>query len=200
MKKFLLLASIILSSGLIAARADIIPTFTGTTGSQDQQSTIWSYTINVTAEQNATSGDFFTIYDFGNFVPDSSSAPAGWTFSASLVGVTPAQTHPTDDPSLYNLTWTYSGPTISGATPAGQNIGPFSIAVSGFDPEFQSPTRMGQFAAQGTRATGPDAGTKVNNVGAIPVPAAIPEPSTLALIFGTGGLGMIGRAIARRRR
>jgi hypothetical protein len=200
MKKLLLLASIALAGGLMGVRADIIPTFTGTSGSQNQQNTIWSYTINITAEQNATNGDFFTIYDFGDFVPNSNSQPAGWTFSASLTGTTPSQTNPTDNPSLYNLTWTYNGPPISGATPAGQNIGPFSVEVPGFDPEFQSPTRDGQFAAQGTLAQGPEAGSKVNNIGIVPVPAAIPEPSTLALIFGTSGLGMVGRAIARRRR
>ncbi|SRR5581483_182997 len=200
MKKLPLLASVALFSGLVAARADIIPTFTGTSGSQDQQSTIWSYTINITAEQNATTGDYFTIYDFGSFLPNSNSQPAGWTFSASLIGTTPSQTNPTDNPSLYNLTWTYSGATISGASPAGQNIGPFSVAVAGFDPEFQPPHQNGQFAAQGTLAQGPNAGSKVNNVGIVPVPAAIPEPSTLALIIGTGGLGMFGRALARRRR
>ena len=36
-------------------------------------------------------GDFFTIYDFGSFIPGSASAPVGWTLSSSNVGVTPGQ-------------------------------------------------------------------------------------------------------------
>jgi hypothetical protein len=161
-------------------------------------STVWA--VNITAEQNATSGDFFTIYDFGNFIPGSNSQPAGWTFSSSLVGITPSQTNPTDNPSLLNLTWTYNGPTIMGSTPAGQNIGPFQVSTAGFLPEFVPPTHNTDFTAQGTLAGGPNAGSHVNNVGKIPVPTAIPEPSTLGLIFGTGGLGLVGRALARRRR
>ena len=200
MNKRLQIALLALCGGLISARADVIPSFVSAGPSADQQNTVWSYKIDITAEQNVTTGDFFTIYDFGNFMPGSNVEPSGWTFSASLVGTTPSQTNPTDNPSLFNLTWTYSGPTIVGNSPAGQNIGPFSVMTAGFDPEFLQINSNGQFAAQGTLATGPNAGTHVNNVGAISVPAAIPEPSTLALIFGTGGLGVIGRALVRRRR
>ena len=199
MKRILAIGAVASAIVISAARADIIPTFVGTS-TVDQQNTIWSYTINITAEQNATSGSFFTIYDFGNFIPNSNVEPAGWTFSSSLVGVTPSQTNPFDDPSLLNLTWTYNGPTISGATPAGKNIGPFQVSTTGFQPEVAPQTHNSQFAAQGTLATGPNAGSPVNNVGEITVPTAIPEPSTIALIVGTGGLGLIGRALQRRRR
>jgi hypothetical protein len=196
-----LFALLLLLAGIICVRADIIPSFVGTSGANDDTSTVWSYKIDITAEQNATSGDFFTIYDFSSVVPTATAQPAGWTFSTSLVGVTPAQTNPSDDPSLYNLTWTYSGPTIAGSSSAGQNIGPFSVSIpSAFNVEVAPASRAGQFAAQGTLASGTNAGSKVNNIGAVPVPAAIPEPSTVALIFGTGGLGLVGRALARRRR
>lgn len=197
MTKLLTTGIIAVIASLTVAQADIIPSFVGTS-TQDQQNTIWSYTINITAEQNATPGDFFTIYDFGSFIPGSSAQPADWTFSSSLVGITPAQTAPFDDPTLLNLTWTYNGPTIAGATPDGQNIGPFQVSTSGFLPEVAPAMNTSQFAAQGTRASGPEAGSKIGNVGQIPVP--IPEPSTIALIVGTGGLGLIGRALARRRK
>jgi hypothetical protein len=198
MKKLLLC---VLFVAAVSLRADIIPTFAGASSSQDQQSTVWSYTINVTDEQNANPGDFFTIYDFSSIAPVGLSAPAGWTFSAQLVGVTASQTNPNDDISLYNLTWTYNGPTIIGNSPDGKNIGPFSVTTPGaFDSEFPPTMRDGQFTARGTRAQGPNAGSGVSNIGIVPVPAAIPEPSTIALIIGAGGLGVVGRAMARRRR
>ncbi len=198
-KKLLFAGIVVIAASLTQAKADIIPTFTGTS-TQGGQNTIWSYTVNITAEQNATAGDFFTIYDFGAFIPGSNMQPADWTFSSSLVGITPAQTNPFDNPAIANLTWTYNGPTIAGTTSAGQNIGPFQVSTAGFQPEVAPGLRNSQFAAQGTLATGPNAGSKVDNVGQISVPAAIPEPSTLALIAGAGGLGVIGRALARRRR
>ena len=36
-----------------------------------------------------TTGDYFTIYDFGNFLAGSNLQPVGWTFSSSLLGTTP---------------------------------------------------------------------------------------------------------------
>lgn len=185
----------------ISVRADIIPTFIGAAPSASPQSTDWSYTINITDEQNANTGDFFTIYDFSSVEPFALSAPVGWTFSAQLVGVTASQTNPTDDVSLYNLTWTYSGPTIIGNSPDGKNIGPFTVTTAGaYDPDFPPVMRSGQFTARGTLAQGPNAGSSVSNIGIVSVPAAIPEPSTIALVIGTGGLGVFGRALARRRR
>lgn len=199
MKKLSIFA--LLVAGVVAARADLIPTFTGVSSSQDQQNTVWSYKIDITAEQNANTGDFFTIYDFSSIVPIATTQPAGWTFSAQLVGITAAQTNPTDNPSLYNLTWTYSGPTIVGNSADGQNIGPFSVTLPGmFDSDVPPATRDGQFTARGTLAQGPNTGSKVSNIGTVTVPAAVPEPSTIALILGSGGLGVIGRALARRRR
>ena len=196
MKKIAALGLIALVASIAAARADIIPSFAGasTIGDPSNPSTIFAYNIDITSQQSAMSGDFFTIYDFGPFVSGSNVQPSGWTFSSSLVGTTPAKTNPTDDVSLFNLTWVYNGPTISGANPAGQGIGPFQVTILGPMP------RLGRsdFAAQGTLATGPNAGTKVGNVGRIPVPVPVPEPSTLALITAAG-LGLIGRAVSRRR-
>lgn len=199
MKK--LLSCGLLFAAAISLRADIIPTFAGVSSSSDQLNTVWSYTINITDEQNANAGDFFTIYDFSGIAPLSSSQPVGWSFSAQLVGVTAPQTNPTDSPSLYNLTWTYTGSTIIGNSADGKNIGPFSVTTAGeFNPDFPPLMRDSQFTAQGTLAQGPNAGSPVSNIGTVSVPAPIPEPSTIALIVGSGGLGVVGRALARRRR
>jgi hypothetical protein len=198
MKKKLALGLIGLVTVMAAAHADLIPSFIGTSsmGDPSNPNTAWNYSMDITSQQNATSGDFFTIYDFGSFLAGSATQPTGWTLTSSFLGTTPAQTNPNDDPSLLNLTWTYTGPTLSGESPEGQGIGPFSVTVLG------RPTlpRISNFAAQGTLAAGPNAGTKVGNVGEIRVPTPIPEPSTFALVGLAGGVALIGRAISRRRK
>src|SRR4051794_12252303 len=161
MTKFVLgLIGLAVSAGI--GRADIIPGFSGTAAGN--VGVVWTYTANVTDEQNANSTDFFTIYDFGSIVPSSNTQPAGWTFSTSLVGPNPPQTNAPDNPNILNLTWTYTGPTIIGASAAGKNLGPFSVEA------FTSQAKFSFFAAQGTLAIGPNAGTHVGNAGSIVVP------------------------------
>jgi hypothetical protein len=188
MKKISAVAFIGFIAAISAIRGDIIPGFQGATPSGGN--TVWSYQINVTSDQSVTTGDYFTIYDFGSIVPGSNVQPIGWTFSSLLVGPTPAGTLPPDDANILNLTWTYSGPTI----PSGTNLAPFSVMTAGF--QELSPTRNSFFAAQATRTMGPDAGTKINNVGQIPVPVPIPEPSTVSLIV----IASLAAAVYRRRR
>ena len=180
-----------LAATIVAGRADIIPSFLSQTSTGGPNpNTVFSYSADITDEQSATNGDYFTIYDFGSIVPNSNVQPAGWVFSEQLVGPAPGGTKATDNPSILNLTWTYTGPTILGTSPAGKGIGPFSVTVLG------PPSSLGSslFAAQGTLAVGPDAGTKVGNVGTIPVP--VPEPSVLALLT-VAGVGLL--ASARRK-
>ncbi len=173
--------------GVAAAHANVIPSFVS--AAPGSTTTLWSYTINVTVDQEVHSGDFFTIYDFGSIIPFSNVQPAGWVFSTSLTGVTPPKTLPPDNPALLNLTWTYTGSTALSGGP----IGPFQVQIAGI----QTGTRSSYFAAQGTKITDPPF-TTIGNVGAIVVP--VPEPSTIALIIGTGGLGLVGRAISRRNK
>jgi hypothetical protein len=181
MKRSLVLVSCLVA--VAAVRGDIIPSFVGTTPSGGN--TVWGYQIDITSDAKITTGDFFTIYDFGPFIAGSNVQPSGWTFSSSLVGPTPSGVAPPDDPNLLNLTWTYSGPTISTSS----GIGPFSVTIAGT----QTQTQSSYFAAQSTRET---EGTKLNNVGRIPVPAPIPEPTTLSLL----ALGVAGAAIRTLRR
>ncbi len=188
MKKTALLVGCL--AAIAAARGDIIPVFNGT--SPSGTNTVWGYQIDITSDQQVTTGDFFTIYDFGPFISGSSVQPSGWTFSSSLVTPPPAGVNPPDDPSLLNLTWTYTGTTT---IPTGSTVGPFSVTVAGTEFQEVPATRASYFAAQGTR-TGD--GTKINNVGQIPVPTAIPEPTTLSLL-ALGAAGAAARALRRRK-
>ena len=177
-----------------AVRADINPNFDSWTSTDT--TTNWNYTINVTAGQEIVSGDFFTIYDFGNFIPGSNFQPSGWTFASSLSGSTPPGINTSiDNPGVVNLTWTYNGVTIPTET---FGIGLFGVAINGAQ---NTASRNSFFAGWGTRVAGDQAGTNIANAGSIIVSAqAVPEPPTMALIFATGGLAIVGRAFFARFR
>jgi hypothetical protein len=101
----------------------------------------------------------------------------GWTFSSNLTGANPAGIVPNDDPGALNLTWTYTGPTITGQ----QSLGNF-MAVSTF-----GKTRLDDFASRDFNL---DTGKPVSNITSVDVPDPesgrvpdAPEPASLAL-FG----------------
>jgi len=173
--------------GLASARADVIPTL-GSTNPIGSNFT-WNYTTFVTVAQTVQPGDFFTIYDFGNFLSTSNSQPANWTFSSALLGINPARVNVSDDPSLLNLTWTYNGTTpIDGSA----LLGTFSVVTD------TNQLRDSDFAAQATRSVGPNAGTKIDNVGRIDVP--IPEASTMLPILSVCGAAIAAGIPSLRRR
>jgi hypothetical protein len=186
-KAALLIASL---AAIAAVRGDIIPVFTGT--SPSSTNTVWGYQIDITSSQQVTTGDFFTIYDFGPFISGSNVQPTGWTFSSSLLTPPPSGTNPPDNPTLLNLTWTYTG---AATIPTDSTVGPFSVTVAGTQFREVPDTRASYFAAQATRTGG--SGTKISNVGQIPVPVAIPEPTTLSLL-ALGAAGAAARAFRRR--
>jgi hypothetical protein len=179
-----------LGIGLASIRADVIPTLTST--SPTGSNFTWNYTTNVTVDQMVQHGDFFTIYDFGSFVSGSNIQPANWSFSSALTGTNPSNVIVTDNPSLLNLTWVYTGDTPV----VGSNLlGIFSVVTD------TNQLRTSDFAAQATRSTGPTAGTKIDNIGTISVP--IPEVSTLLPILAVCGAAMaagIPSVLRRRKR
>ena len=181
-------------AAIALAHGDIIPSFDGT--SPSGTNTVWGYHIDITVNQQVTTGDFFTIYDFGPFIPGSNVQPSGWTFSMSLVTPPPSGINVPDNPSLENLTWTYTG---SAPIPTGSSAGPFSVTVATSHFEEAPQLRASYFAAQATRDSGDSAGTKIRNAGQIPVPVPIPEPSTLSLML-LAGAGAAGRALRSKRK
>jgi hypothetical protein len=184
-----LFAAAILAPG---TRADIIPSITTATDVTPVGggNFSWNYSATLTQDENVMGHDFFTIYDFAGYVPGGNTQPAGWTFSAALVGITPGKVTPTDNPHLFNLTWTYIGSTQVGP----EALGIFS-AVS-----HTNLAKSGEFASEATKNSGDLAGTKVDNIGNVAVP--IPEMSALMPMIGVVGFGVIGLALSclRRRR
>ena len=110
MKNYLLIASGVLGLFAATANADIIPTLSSVTPSGSAFT--WNYTATVTTDQMVVTGNYFTIYDFSSISPITATAPAGWTYTTALVGVTPSDVAPVDSASLFNVTFTYTGTTI----------------------------------------------------------------------------------------
>jgi hypothetical protein len=137
------------------------PSITGTNGSFT-----WNYSGTIFQGETITPGSFFTIYDFGNFSLGSNSQPTGWTFSTDVTGMTPIGT-PTvkDDPSIPNLTWSYTGANpIAGNNTIG-NLGIFSVITN------TDQVRDGEFAGQAVSTSQGSTDFTQRNVG-VPVPEA----------------------------
>ena len=191
MRKSFILGLVAIGATALVARGDIIPTLNPASPAAAVGGFTWNYATNVTLDQKVTTGDFFTIYDFGSFNAGSNIQPAGWAFSSSLVGTTPALVLPNDSGSLLNLTWTYTGTAeLVGA----QFLGDFSVIAE------SNQLRTSDFAAEATRSNGPNVGSKVDNIGRTSVP--IPEMSALLPILSVCGAGLVAGipSFLRRRK
>lgn len=183
LKKRWLLAALML---LVAGRADagLLPVSELTTS--DGSNSKFTFGVVLTSNSSIVAGDYFTIYDFHNPVAGTNSQPAGWSLSIANTGMTPAGTTPVDNPSVPNVTWTYTGSTpIVGQV----GLGLFSLDTS------STTTATASFTAQTHPVSGGVEGNITTvNVAGVPntggggggAPPGVPEPASLALL----GIGL----------
>lgn len=171
--------------GISSASGGLIPNFASTTpvGANTQFNYSLSFATDSAGTERIESGDFVTIYDIAGFVSAAAGAP-DFTVSIQNSGVNAFGTAPTDNPALPNVTFTYTGPTVSVDT----TFAPFSIVSS------LSLQGGGLFTSETTRNSGGPAGTPIGAIGFTVVP--VPEPATGLTILSIGGLGL---TLLRRR-
>ncbi len=154
---------------------------------------LWTYAVVLPTNSQLQAGNYFTIYDFGGLLPGTITAPVGWASSVANVGPTPPLLAPTDNPNIPNLTFTYTGPSIS----TGQlGLGNFSAMST------NKLSTDSYLTAQTQRTSDGQVDRNITET-VVPVPISggggpppVPEPTTLAL----AGLGLPVIALARRRK
>jgi hypothetical protein len=196
-----LLIACLLAGTAGAAQADIIPTLSASSPVAVGGLFEYIYTATLAADQEVQTGNYFTIYDFQGF-DHFGTLGTGFTGSTALLGVTPSRVLPNDSPTVLNVTFTYSGPTInhpSGSSPGVSTpLGSFSV-FSKFDG-----IGLIDFASRAVKNQGFGAGTNIDNVGSTAGPlegggsgSDVPEPQTWALLVL--GFGLVGVSARRRQ-
>ena len=178
--------SVLLVSG--AAYGSFLPSFSNTTPSGSNTSFNYALVFATTSTAPAERldpGDFVTLYDVQGLV--SATAPVGFTVSTQNSGINGFGTLPTDSPALPNVTFMYTGSSISVDT-----IFPGFSVVSTI-----GTTGTGQFTSEDTSNAAGTSGQPIGQIGPVTLPngGGIPEPSSL---LGLGAFGVM--SILRRRR
>lgn len=171
-----------------AAQTDFMPVFRGT--AQSGNSTNFNYDLvftPISAGDTLQAGDYVTFYDVNDFFFPFIFR-SDFTTSTQNSGITPANTSPTDNSNLTNVTFTYTGGTLSTAT-----------TFTGFLIDSNSNTvGLEQFAGQYHNSNNATGGLGMVLGPSLNV-AATPEPSQFAS-FGLGALCLGGLVLRARRR
>jgi hypothetical protein len=195
MKKLLLAAAAVLCTAT-AGHASIIPTLMTVTPEGD----LFRYTYQGTlvGDQGVKPGSKLVIFDFAGFAGGLTAPPGEITATTEFTSGALSLLSPdfTDDPTVLNLAFTYTGPPVHTTGGPYEDIQFTLSALSTFNT-----TVNDGFAAIAVKNNdGSATGTTTVNAGAVRVPiaTAVPEPATWGLmILGFGGVGAMVRT--RRR-
>ncbi len=153
------------------ARASFILDFQSVTGGGP-------FSFNYNADFGANSGleelvtgDFTTLYDIVGFM--SATAPVGFSMTTQLLGITPSAQSPTDSASLMNVTFTYTGSTLT----ADQIFTGFTVVSTA------GSNQAGFTSGQDMDVSGGDLGDTARTTVPLAAATGIPEPTTMGL-FG----------------
>jgi hypothetical protein len=139
-----------------------------------------------TLVQCSPPGTFFTIYDVPGLESASVSAP-GWFVSVQPLGSTPSTILPPDNPTIENVTFTYTGPLVTGLN----FFSGFEITSS--DDGLASGIYTDQATLTSNSLTTQGLGTVM-----IPAPGMGPTPEPGSVVLAVTGL--LGLSAATRRR
>ena len=188
----LVLAAVLVIPGFFLAKPAERPpgfqiTLAATTPSGS--STTLVYHASISAGERIDHLDAFRVADPPGLVAGSALAPVGWTVTTEPTSRAPSPKRG-DNPALPNLVFTYVGPTPI--------VGP--VLLKGFSVRSTSgsPRAVRGYTGVSTRATGPNAGTKVTSAGDIGKPGAVPEPASL--LSSCLGVIILGMVYAQRHR
>lgn len=188
------------SAACFAVSGSIAPAATVQLDGETFGGTGYTYTYGgaLAPTEGVSQGAKLVILDFAGYVAGSIFSPYAFltgSVEATTSGIvlTPGIT---DDPSLPNLVFTYSGPpfqtTPSGATPY------TPIDFSGLSAQsIYGATTLDGFSTLTVKNEGSGVGTMVYATGQVAVPV-VPEPGTWALL--AVGFGSVGMAVRRSRR